>query len=314
MIPVLDSETYAQHMFDLPRPGQEDVLAFYEHRVGAICRDPKLMLIPLDDHLVHRGDGVFETLKYIDGKLYQLDPHIERMQRSSAAIFLEPPCPWEKLRELVLEVARAGEAQQGLVRILLGRGPGGFGIDPNECPEPSLYLVAYALHPKGEDAYERGVTSYRSSIPAKQSYMATIKSIDYLPNMLMKREAQEKGFDFGLCFDDNGFLAEGSTENCCIVDQAGVIHVPTFTNSLAGTTLLRGIELLKGEVETCFCSFSEEEILAAKEFMVVGTTIDALPVVSFNKQPIGDGKPGPVCRRMRELLRADLLENGTPIF
>lgn len=314
MIDILDGDQYFARMRALTRPGADDVLAFYEHRVGAVCRDPKLMLLPWDDHLVHRGDGVFETLKYLSGKLYQLDPHIERMQRSSAAIYLEPPCPWTEIRDLVIEVARAGEREQGLVRILLGRGAGGFGIDPYECPVPSLYIVAYGLHPKPESVFERGVTAFRSSIPAKQSYMARIKSIDYLPNMLMKREAVEKGFDYGLCFDDNGFLAEGSTENCCLVNQAGALVVPEFTNSLAGTTLLRAVELAKGQIEVVFTNIAEQDIQKAREFMVVGTTIDSLSIVKYNGEPIGDGAPGPVSRRLRELLRRDLEENGTPVF
>ena len=189
-------------------------------------------------------------------------------------------------------MARAGGKDQGLVRILLGRGPGGFGIDPAECPMPSLYVVAYTLHPKPESVFARGVTAFRSSIPAKQSYMARIKSIDYLPNMLMKREAVERGYDFGLCFDDKGFLAEGSTENCCLVNREGTLVVPEFTNSLAGTTLLRAVELAQGEIDVTFTHIGEKDILQAKEFMVIGTTIDALSIVSYNNAPSAKARRG----------------------
>ena len=311
MVKVADRQTYLAAMLEAERPNAFEVQAFYEHRVGLICTDPSLMLMPWDDHLVHRGDGVFEAMKFVDGRLYQLDPHLERMKRSSSSIYLEPPCPFEEIRELVIEVCRAGGKPTGMLRIFLGRGPGGFGVYPSECPKTSLYIVATDLHPVKPAAYENGVTAFKTSIPAKQSYLATIKSIDYLPNVLMKREAQEKGYDYPFCFDRNDFLAEGATENVCIVDQGGRLIIPEFTNALAGTTLLRAVDLIKDEMPSViFRSISEEEILLAKEVIIVGTTGDAVSVVRFNGQPIHDVRPGPVAKRIRELIRNDLRENG----
>ncbi len=313
LIKKVDSEQYIDAMLNAMRAGTEKVRAFYEHRVGLVCTDPKLMLMPWDDHLVHRGDGVFESMKFVNGKLYQLDPHLRRMKRSASSIHLQPPCSWEELADIVLDVCSAAECESGLVRILLGRGVGGFGISPYECPVPSLYVVVYQYDPKPESWYEKGLTAFKTSIPAKQPYLATIKSIDYLPNVLMKREALEKGFDMPFCFDRMGFLAEGATENVCIVDAGGTIKVPEFNNALAGTTLLRAIQLIADEVPVDYCAISEEDILLAKEVIVCGTSIDAVGVVRFNKKPIHDVRPGPVCKRMRELLAKDVEENGTAL-
>jgi len=310
---VVDFETYLGRMLDAYRPGISDVQAFYEHRVGAICKSPKLMLMPWDDHLVHRGDGVFETMKFVDRKLYQLEPHIERMKRSGKAIHLEPPCSWEELADIIVDVARAGGKDSGLVRVLLGRGPGGFGIAPEECPLPSLYVVSYDLHPRPESLYEKGATAFKTSIPAKQAYLASIKSIDYLPNVLMKREALEKGYDYPFCFDRHGFLAEGATENVCIVAPDGKLVIPEFTNALVGTTLMRGIDLIKDEVSIVFRGIREEEILEAREVIIVGTSGDAVPVVRFKGKPIHNVKPGPIQKRMRELIQRDISENGLAI-
>ncbi len=314
MADILESDDYLKRMLDAPRPGAEKFYAFYDHRVGAIGSDPRMLVLPLDDHLVHRGDGVFETCKYLSGRIYQLDPHIQRMQRSSAAIYLQPPCSWEELRELVIKTARAGGKEEGMIRILLGRGPGGFGIDPAECPTSSLHIVAYRISPKPEEKYEKGATAFKTSIPAKQSYMARIKSIDYLPNMLMKREAAQKGYDVALCFDEHGFLAEGSIENVCLVDQSGTLIVPEFTNALPGTTLLRALDLVKDDIPILFKAVAEGEIFEARELIAVGTTLDALSIVRYNGKPIHDVRPGPVSKRLRELLRQDLLDNGEPIF
>ena len=310
MVKVVDSKAYVEAMLAIDRPGSSEIHAFYEHRVGMICTDPKLMLMPWDDHLVHRGDGIFETMKFVGRKLYQLEPHMARMQRSCEAIFLTPPCSWDEIREMVLEVARAGDHENGMVRVLLGRGPGGFGIYSSECPETSLYVVASDMYPQPESVYEEGVPAFKTSIPAKQSYLATIKSIDYLPNVLMKREAEELGYDYPFCFNRDGFLAEGATENVCMVDHGGKLIIPEFTNALAGTTLLRAVDLLKSEMSIIFRGISENEILEAREIIIVGTTGDAIPVVRFNGKPIHDVRPGPVAKRIRELLKQDLEENG----
>ncbi|WP_027191741.1 aminotransferase class IV [Fundidesulfovibrio putealis] len=310
---ILGSKEYLERMLAAPRPGAGQVLAFYEHRIGAVCKDPELMLMPWDDHLVHRGDGVFETIKWVDGRVYLLDEHLARMGRSGKAIGLEPPCPWEEVREIVLEIGRATGVDKGLFRMLLGRGPGGFGIDPSECPTPSLYIAAYQYTPKPAAFYEKGVTAFRTSIPAKQSYLATIKSIDYLPNVLMKKEAAAKGKDFPVCFDAQGFLAEGATENIALVDASGCICVPNLNNALSGTTLLRVLELAKGEIPHCYKTISEEDIYVANEMIVLGTTAQCISIVEYNGRPVGDGKPGPVSKRLLELLKKDLVEYGVPL-
>lgn len=309
---VASPEEYLQALLDAIRPGTEEVLSFYDHRVGVIGTDPTLMLMPWDDHLVHRGDGVFESLKYEGRKLYQLDAHIRRMKISCQAIHLEPPCDWNELKEAIVEVAAAGNEPDGLVRVLLGRGPGGFGIDPYESPVPSLYLVAYRLHKKPEAAFEKGVTAMRTTVPAKQSWMATVKTTNYLPNVMMKREAVNNRVDFPFCFDERGFLAEGATENVALVEESGRLVIPEFTNALAGTTLMRAVDLVKKDMDIIFKGVTEDEILSAREVMMLGTSFDAIGVVRYNKKPIHDARPGPVTKRIRALLKEDLAKNGLP--
>ena len=144
MIPVLDTNAWIEKLRELERPGADNILAFYEHRFGAICRDPRLMLAPLDDHLVHRGDGVFETIRFTERKVIHLDAHLRRLANSAAGLSLTLPCPIEEIRDIVLAVAKAGDEPEGNIRILSGRGPGGFGIALKECPQPSLYVAAIA--------------------------------------------------------------------------------------------------------------------------------------------------------------------------
>ena len=313
MIPVVSREEYLKRMLELPRACAGEVLAYYEHRIGAICTDPQVMLLPLDDHLAHRGDGVFETVKYTDGLLYQLDPHLERMKRSAASMFLTPPCSWERIREIIIEVAAAGKEKTGQMRILIGRGPGGFGIDPAECPVASLYVVAYQFHTKPESWFENGLKGVRTSIPAKQGYVARVKNTNYVPNALMIREAKERGADIPFCFDGQGFLAESAVANLCIVDEQGVLSVPEFTHALPGTTLLRGMELIQGDVRVTTRNIAEDEIFRAKEVILMGTGPDCVAIVSYEGKAIADGKPGPISTRMRALIKEDIKKTGVPV-
>ena len=310
---ILDPQSYLTRMLAAPRPGADQVLAFYEHRIGAVCRDASVMLMPWDDHLVHRGDGVFETVKWTNRRVYLLDRHLDRMALSGQALGLDFPCSREELREIVLAVARAAGAESGLLRLLLGRGPGGFGLDPAECPVPSLYVVAYRYTPKPESWYAKGATAFRTSVPAKQRYLSIIKSVDYLPNVLMKREALAKGADFPLCFDDRGLLAEGATENVALVDASGTLVIPELVNALAGTTLLRALELTEGELPRRFGPVREEEVHEARELLLLGTTPRCLALVAYDGRPVGDGAPGPVSRRLREVITRDEAENGLPL-
>lgn len=310
---LLDSEAYLQRFFSAPKPGTEKMLLFYDHRVGAFTDDPRFLVAPMYDHLVCRGDGLFEALKFIDRRLYQLDAHLKRMQRCAQSIHLTPPCTWERMRELAIEMGRLTTPPNGILRFFLGRGPGGFGVDPSECVFSSLYLVIYKLTPRPEELFKKGVTAFRSSTPAKQSYLAKIKSTNYLPNALIKREANERGYDFGFCFDEQDYLAEGSIENVCLVDQSGTLVVPEFTNSLMGTTLMRGLDLIKDEIRVQIRRVREDEIYHARELMVVGTTLDCLSIVRYNDKPIHDVRPGPVSKRMRELIQKDIVENGVEI-
>ena len=313
MLERVDTQEYIQRLLDSFRPGLEDILAFYDHRIGALAPDPRLMLIPLDDHLVHRGDGVFETLKFEHRRLYQLDAHVQRIQSSCQAIYVHPPCSWKRVRELTLEVAASSGSDSGLVSMFIGRGPGGLGIDFRECLEPSLYIVVRRLHQRPVEVGEHGATAVRVETPAKQGYLSQIKSVDYLPNVLMKREAVLKGADFPLCFDEHGYLAEGATENVCLVTRSDELVVPELRQALRGTTLMRALELVSQDVPVVFRPVHEEDILEAKEVIVLGTSFDALSVVRYNGQPIHDVRPGPVAKRLRSDLQEDLRRNGCPL-
>lgn len=313
MVEIGNEKLFWERLLSLPRPGEENFLAFYDHRLGAIFTNPRLMLIPLDDHLVHRGDGVFEALRFEDGAIYQLDEHLRRLERSAGAIGLALPLGADELDGLIRQVCVVSGADQGNVMVFVGRGPGGFTLDTRECPEQSLYIVAKRFVSKPEFFWRSGVSAVRTRIPAKQGWMSQIKSVNYLPNVLMKKDAVEQGADYPLCFDAEGFLAEGSTENAVLVDRDGVFVVPELKNALMGTTLKRAMGLAGGFMQVSTRPVPESELYECREIILLGTSIDAVGVVRYNGRTVGDGLPGPVSLRLRELLVADRKAHARPL-
>lgn len=313
-VPVLDAAAWTARLMELPRHGAANVTAFYEHRMGAICRDPRLLLVPLDDHMVHRGDAIFESLSFLEGRIIQLDAHLERMKHSAGVLALEPPCPWEEVRRIIIDVAAAGGEPYGGLKVLLGRGCGGLGVDPAECPESSLYMVATRSRPLPETFWQKGLTAAKSAIPAKQEWLARIKSTNYLANALMAREAREKGVDVTFSFDENGFLAEAAIANVAMVDREGRMLMPEFRRALPGTTSLRAMELARAFMPVVLTDITEEILEQASEILVLGTTCECVAVTHYNGKPVGDGRPGPMADRLRHLLHDALVTGGVPFL
>lgn len=306
-IPHLDRDT-------IP-PSSSSVLALYSSLFGGIVTDPSLMMIPIDDHLVHRGDGVFETLKAVDGGLYNVQGHLDRMRRSAASIALGPVPEDPELIHVVRETVRATGRRDAQVRILFSRGPGSMGVSPYDCPTPGLYVAACELPAPFMDRHPEGATALPSTIPVKPGGLARSKICNYLPNMLMKKEAVDHGVHFVFSFDDQGGLAESATENVGIVDQAGWLRVPPPTSILEGTTMRRVLELAGELTDTGPLAgiarnhITESDLASAREILIFGTTTDVTAVVAFARRPVGPGTPGPVHAALSRRLHDDIRGN-----
>jgi len=305
------------------QPYQARYDAMYSSLLDGIVTDPVLMQVPVDDHLVHRGDGVFETVKCEAGALYNLDGHLERLGRSAAALDLALPDGLAGVREASLATARAGGRRDCLVRILVSRGPGGFSVDPFESVGPQLYVIAYALPAPFMERHPDGAAVIRSSIPVKAPFFAGVKSCNYLANVLMKREAVLAGADIAAGFDAQGRLAEGATENIGIVSAEGQLLFPRPDGILKGTTMYRVLELAQELVADGLLSaagmadIGPDAIAAAREILLVGTTTDVAPVSRFDGRAVPGPVPGPVARGLNDRLRDDILHNSamrTPVF
>jgi len=303
------------------RGGLSDTLyAMYSGLIGGITTDPALMSVPADDHLTHRGDGVFESLKCINGQLYNADAHLARLKLSCAGIGMEPPCSSTELLDIICDTLRAGGQKTCLIRVLVSRGTGNMGIDPALCDGPVLYVIAYRLTQRIENGRLKPARACLSAIPIKPRKLATIKACNYLTNVLMKLEAKERDVDFVISLDENGNLGEGATENIGILTQDNELLLPTAEHVLAGTTARRALELAQPLVANGILTAAEtrditpEQAAAAKEIFIFGTTIDCTPVIEWEGAPVGDGKPGSVAARLLERLKTDMTPSSETLI
>ncbi|MFP5213518.1 MAG: aminotransferase class IV [Acidobacteriota bacterium] len=314
-IRILSFDEVMDRLIALKKPFHEDYLAMYSSWYGGIITDPALMMVPIDDHLVHRGDGIFEAFKCTGGKVYGLNRHLDRMERSAKGPGIVLPVDRARLSELILATIRASNADDCLVRVFVSRGPGGFSANPYECPARQLYIVVTGFHGYPKEKYDQGVKLKTSRVPMKKDYFANIKSCNYLPNVLMKKEAEDAGVDFTVSIDEQGFLGEGPTENVGIVTKRRELLVPRFDRILRGTTVTRVMELAEALVASGDLTrvgeadITPEDAYDASEIMMFGTSFDVFPIVEYDGKAIGGGKVGPLFRKLLTLFHEDQRDN-----
>ena len=285
--------------------------AMYSSVLGGIVTDPALMVLPLDDHMVHRGHAVFDTATLTHGMLYQLDPHLDRLLKSAGGARISLPFPREQLRQVILETAAASRQREGSVRYWLSAGPGGYGIGPAECVGSSFYVIVFKPEPYPERYYQQGVKLVTSQIPIKPPLFARIKSTNYLPNVLVVLEAKDRGADNGVFIDQRGMVAESAIMNVAFVTKDRVFRHPPFESILSGITIHRVLDFAQRLVQqgalnaVRLADIPVAEGLDAAEMMLIGSSIKVAPVVEWDGQKIGDGKPGPVTKKLLEMWNED---------
>ncbi|MDY6973730.1 MAG: aminotransferase class IV [Thermodesulfobacteriota bacterium] len=297
------------------RPWQEDYLAMYSSQWPGVTTDPDLMMIPIDDHVVHRGDGAFDVMRCVHGKVYQMEEHLRRLEHSARAISLDFPPVYDSIREVITSLTIMGGEKNCLIRIILSRGPGSFSTNPFDCPSSQVYVNVIRFKGLPGKYYRGGIQLVTSRIPVKKSFFANIKSCNYLPNVLMKMEAIEAGCQYSVSLDEHGFLAEGPTENIGVLSAEGVLKFPEFERTLSGITAKRVFHLAEGLVnenlikDVRFAEITPDEAYHSEEIFLTGTSLNILPVVSYDGRLIGNGSPGPLYARLSSLLWEDMTQN-----
>ena len=221
--------------------------AMYSSVLGGIVTDPAFMVLPLDDHMVHRGHAVFDTAMIVNGKLYQLRRISERLLRSAEMARLQLPHTPAQLRQIIIDTVAASRQRDASIRYWLSAGPGGFGLAPGECVNGSFYVMIFRAQPEPERSYTRAESRHQHC--ADQAPFARVKSTNYLPNALVIMEAKDHGADNGIFIDHRGMVGESSNMNVACVTQDRVLWHPTFDTILTGITVQRVLQLAQRLVE-----------------------------------------------------------------
>ena len=310
---VLKAEAVIEHLRALRTRQPVRYWAFYSSQLGGIVTDPALMVLPFDDHIVHRGHGVFDTAAIVEGKIYDLEAHLDRFVRSAGLSKLPLPYRREEMREIITRTAAASGQRDGSVRYWISAGPGSLGLPPAAGAEPGFFVMIFGGLAYPERWYTHGLRVMTTTYPIKPPLYAVTKSTNYLPNILMQLEAQEAGLDNGVFVDDAGHVGESSNMNVAFVGDDGVLRHPKFDHILTGCTSLRLLALARGLVGGPLrgvevCDIPVAEARAAREMLLVGSSVKVAPIVEWDGKPIADGKPGPMARALRDLLERDMRE------
>ncbi|GAA0153780.1 transaminase [Lithospermum erythrorhizon] len=283
--------------------------AMYSSVYGGIILEPAMMVIPMDDHMVHRGHGVFDTAAICDGFLYELDEHLERFHRSASKAKITSPFPLPTLRSILIQLAAVSECKNGSLRYWLSSGPGNFSLTPGKSATSAFYAIVIA---EDNVRYTKGFKVITTSIPMKSPIFAEIKSVNYLPNVLARMEAEAKGALASIWVDEQGYVGEGPNMNVAFITKEKELVLPCFDRILRGCTALRLLELAPRLVEqgklkgVKVANISAVEAKEASEMMYVGSGWPIGPIVMWDDKPIGDGNVGELTLSLLDLLWEDL--------
>jgi 4-amino-4-deoxychorismate lyase len=216
------------------------------------------------------------------------------------------------MRDIIIQTAAASGRRDGSIRYWLSSGPGSLELTPARGAEPGFFVMIFAglLYP--ERWYTEGLRVMTTTYPIKAPLYAITKATNYLPNVLMQMEAKEAGFDNGVFIDENGNVGESSNMNLAFVTRQGVLVHPKFDHILSGCTSLRLLELARAHQDRARVARVEvrdipvAEARASREMLLLGSSIKVAPVIQWDDQVIGDGKPGPVGSALLQLLEEDM--------
>lgn len=263
--------------------------------------------ISVYDHGLLYGDGVFEGLRSYGGKVFRLEQHLDRLWKSAKAIWLEIPITKEALAKAVNDTLAANGIKDGYIRLVVTRGAGALGLDPNKCSDPQVIVIAdkIALYPA--EFYEQGLTIITASTvrnhPAALS--PRIKSLNYLNNIMAKIEGLQAGCVEALMLNHKGEVAECTGDNIFLVSGGQLYTPPLDAGILEGITRDAIIELAR---EAGFAvhevAQTRHDVFIADEVFLTGSAAEVIPVVKVDSRVIGDGKPGPITRDLTKRFHA----------
>ena len=272
--------------------------------------------ISVFDHGLLYGDGVFEGIRAYNGRVFRLKEHIARLYYSAKAILLTIPMSQAQMIQAVVETCRANSIRDGYVRLVVTRGIGTLGLNPNKCKHPSVIIIADKIQLYPVELYERGleIVTVGTTRNLHSAVNPAIKSLNYLNNILAKIEANNAGCEEAILLNAMGYVAECTGDNIFIV-KAGQLYTPPLTaGALYGVTRAVVIELGRAAGLTVHeDDLTRYDLFNADECFLTGTGAELISVVKIDGRVIGDGKPGETTRSLVQKYKALTQVSGEPI-
>ena len=273
--------------------------------------------ISVFDHGFLYGDGVFEGLRVYAGRIFRLRQHLERLYRSAQGIMLEVPLDVDEMAGVVAETVRRNELPDAYVRLVVSRGRGDLGLNPVNCPMATVICIVDRLTLWPEELYRKGIrvaTAATRRVNA-EALDPSLKSLNYLNNILARLEANRQGLGEVLLMNAQGFICEGSADNVFLVVRGEVWTPPLSAGVLEGITRNAAMELARAEgIPVREMLFNRQQVYTADECFLTGTGAEIVPVVEADGRALGAGEPGPVTRRLMETFRQLTRTEGEPVL
>lgn len=277
--------------------------------------DERRAVISVFDHGFLYGDGVFETVRAYQGRVFRLDDHLKRLRISAEGLKISLPSNPSDLRRRLNETLGINHLKNGLLRICITRGCGPIGLDPALCKTPTFVIIPRVFNGYSARVYDKGfkiavVTVRRTP---RSVLDPQIKSANFLNNIIAKMQAKRNRADEGIMLSANGYLTEGSISNLFIVTRGRVYTPRVDLGLLSGITRHLVIELAKkSNIPVKETRLRSADLHKADECFLTNTSMEIMPVTKADGITIGKGKPGPITRTLHkaytELVR---LECGT---
>jgi branched-chain amino acid aminotransferase group I len=256
---------------------------------GSLVPRSQARISPFDLGFLY-GYGLFETMRAYSGRVFRLEKHLERLSKSAKALSL--PLDAFDLKRACHDTLKANKLKEARIRLTVSIGEGEAAPDLPKHPRPTVLVVATSYTPPPTEAYRKGYKTVVSSIHQNShSPLSRLKTVNYLNNILARREAKEKGADEAILLSERGLLCEGSTSNIFLVSQGTLITPNEESGCLPGITRQVVIELGKElGLKVAEREVRLEELLNADEAFLTSSLIELMPLTEVNGKPIDRGK------------------------
>jgi len=255
------------------------------------------------DHGLLYGDGVFEGIRVYSRRVFELEAHLRRLYESAKAIRLDVPMQKSELKSAVERTVEANAIVDGYIRLVVTRGVGNLGLNPFTCKDSSLFIIADKIQLYPEELYETGMKIISATTARNHplTIPPQVKSLNYLNNILAKIEALDSNVPEAVMYNHEGYVAEATGDNVFIVRNGVICTPPVEAGALEGITRNLVIRLAKKEgLEVVEKNLTRCDLYICDEFFLTGTAAEVIGIVDIDGRTVGDGKPGPVTKLLRE--------------